>query len=110
MVVDFKSEEIKPCRCGFKPDHYSVAYGRTPYDINCPNCKKQTAMAKCMVTGWYANVIDYWNQHIRHITKEQITKEVDDLKHERKENDPYNEYNFYGYYWLKDEGEILNIK
>lgn len=106
-MSQFKTDEIKPCRCGFKPDHYSIYYGRTPYDIFCPNCQKQTTLAKCKVTGHHENVIDYWNNHIRYLTKGEIDKEVLDLKRERQEKDPDYEYSTYDYYWEKGKGEVL---
>jgi len=107
MESRFKTEEINTCRCGFKPNYFSVFYGKTPYDIYCPHCKKQTARAKCKVTGWHGNVIDYWNKHIANLTKEELEKEVSELMQERKEKDPYGEFNTYEYYWEKDKGEVF---
>ena len=107
MEEQFKTNEINPCKCGFKPEHYTITYGRTPYDIWCPNCEKQTSMAKCKVTGWHGNAIDYWNEHIANLTIEELEKEVTDLMKERKKKDPYNEYKSYEYYWVKDKGETF---
>ena len=73
--VQFKTDELKPCRCGFKPDHYTVGYGQTPYDVFCPNCKKQTSFAKCKITGWNGNLFDYWNKHIAQMTLEEVEHE-----------------------------------
>ena len=64
-------------------------------------------MAKCKVTGSSLNVIDYWNNHIAKMTKEQINKEVEDLIAEQKEKDPYHEYKTYQYYWEKSKGEVF---
>ena len=47
MQAEHKSDKINPCRCGFKPDHFTMGYGRTPYLISCPKCKKQTNLSKC---------------------------------------------------------------
>ena len=76
MDSKFQTDELNACVCGFKPTHYSVAYGRTPYDVFCPNCKKQTTMAKCKITGHSSHVIDYWNKHISKLTKEELQHEV----------------------------------
>jgi len=103
----FESKDINPCRCGFQPTHYSVYYGRTPYDIGCPVCKKQTTMAKCKVTGWHGHVIDYWNEHISKLTQEELEEEVKLFNIERQENTGYDGYKYYDYYWEKDKGETL---
>lgn len=105
MPVEFKTDKLNPCICGFKPDHYTMYYGSTPYDIYCPNCKKQTTMAKCKITGYDGHLIDYWNRHISKLTLEQLEEEVKDLYIERKENDPFNEYKSYEYYWEEGSGE-----
>lgn len=107
MRVDFKIDTLNPCICGFKPDHYSVGYGSTPYDIFCPTCKKQTARSKCLVTGWNGNLIDYWNKHLSNLTMEEIKQELLDFEKEKIEKDPYREYKVYEYYWIKDEGQVL---
>jgi len=91
MFVKFPTDELSPCICGFKPDHYEVGYGQTPYDIHCPECKKQTTMAKCKVTGWEGNVIDYWNKHISKLTLEQMKQECWEVRQERMLVDPYRE-------------------
>lgn len=105
--VDFKTDELIPCQCGFKPDHYSIGYGRTPYDIYCPNCKKQSQFAKCQVTGSHYNLIDYWNKHVAGLTLEQMQQEVRDLNEEKKREDPYKEYKVYTYYWYEGKGAVL---
>ena len=40
MIVDVPTDKIVPCQCGHKPLTYSIAYGRTPYGIWCPTCRK----------------------------------------------------------------------
>jgi|ERR1035437_1617287 hypothetical protein len=105
--VQFKTDELKPCRCGFKPDHYTIGYGQTPYDVFCPNCKKQTTLAKCKVTGWNGNLFDYWNNHIAQMTLEEIDHEVEELRKEQKANCGYDGYKVYEYYWEKGKGEIF---
>ncbi len=106
-MTKFKSEQIEPCRCGFKPDYYRVMYGNTPYDIACPNCKKQTTFAKCLVTGYWGNVIDYWNKHISKLTKVEMEKEVKEFRIEKKKNTGYDMYEYYDYYWEEGKGEVL---
>jgi len=114
MISNFKTDELIPCVCGFKPDHYSIAYGSTPYDVFCPECKKQTNFAKCLITGWYGHLVDYWNNHIAGITLVEMEKEVQEFKEERKKALAYDgEYEgckSYDYYWVKDEGETLIVK
>lgn len=107
MQVEFKTDELVPCRCGFKPDHFTIGYGRTPYDVFCPVCKKQSVHAKCKVTNHHENAIDYWNKIVSKMTVEEINDELIALRKEKKEIDPYNEYKVYTYYWIKDEGEKL---
>ena len=107
MDSKFKTDEINPCKCGFKPDHYIVMYGRTPYDIWCPTCKKQTCMAKCKVTGSSENAIDYWNSHIAQMTKEEVRQEVVDFQKERENQNLIERPKEYQYYWEKDKGEVL---
>ena len=98
----FKTDELIPCICGFKPDHYNIAYGRTPYDIFCPNCKKQTTLAKCYITGWHGHLIDYWNKHIAKLTLKELENEFQEFRKERKKALAYDgEYegcNSYEYY------------
>ena len=111
-MSDFKTDGLKPCRCGFKPDHYSVYYGSTPYDVYCPNCKKQLARAKCQVTNSHVNVIDYWNKKIADMTAEEINSEIEEFqkqkdKIERAEGMSAKQYE---YYWHKDRGEVLHQK
>jgi hypothetical protein len=57
MIQDFKSNDIMPCQCGYRPEFYTVAYGTTPYSIHCKNCKKS-------LHGGYGSVdsfITVWN-------------------------------------------------
>jgi len=108
MQVQFKTNKLNPCQCGFKPDHYTVGYGRTPYDVFCPNCHKQTTLSKCKITGCNENLFDYWNQHISKMTLIEMEKEVDDFRKEQKANcGGYDGYKIYEYYWEKDKGEVL---
>ena len=106
-MSEFKTSNLLECNCGFKPDRYSIYYGSTPYDVSCPFCKKQTTMAKCKVTGWAGNVISYWNEHIRHLTLEEMETEVEEFRKEQKENIGYDLYGYYNYYWYADKGEVL---
>ncbi len=69
MIVTFKTDELLPCLCGYIPDHYSVAYGRTPYSIFCPTCIKQNWRA---VGGNPKNIISEWNNNVRLKTKEEL--------------------------------------
>ena len=105
--VKFKTDKLLECRCGFKPNHYTVGYGSTPYDVWCPNCKKQTTLAKCLVTSHSNNLFDYWNTHIRHLTKEDVDKEVDDFRKIQKKNIGYDLYKRYDVYWVAGEGEVI---
>lgn len=107
-MSEFKTNQLLECKCGFKPDHYNVYYGRTPYDVICPVCKKQTTMAKCKVTNNPMNLISYWNDHIRHLTLEEMEAEVTEFRKEQKENTGYDLYTEYNYYWYLNEGEILH--
>lgn len=104
----FKTDELIPCQCGFKPDSYKVYYGRTPYDVICPVCHKQTTMAKCKVTGCNGNVIDYWNSHIAKMTLAEMEAEAKEFYEEQKrKTSGFDGYDTYLYYWVKDQGEIL---
>lgn len=108
-MSEFKTDDLKPCRCGFKPNHYSVYYGNTPYDIWCPNCKKQITSTKCEVTGWYENAIDYWNSHLADMTIEEIKTEYQDFLEEKRkvEEKSYQRAREYQYYWEKGKGAVL---
>jgi hypothetical protein len=111
MESKFNTDELKPCICGFKPNHYSVWYGPTPYDIVCPNCRKQSARTKCLVTGWVGHLIDYWNKHVAGMTKEELDKEVQDFENEKanalKYGGEYEGFKTYEYYWQEGKGEVL---
>ncbi len=106
---DHLTDELEPCLCGFKPDHYSIYYGRTPYNIHCPVCQKYTHDGKCLVTGHQSNIIDYWNKKISKMTKEEIREEVRLFEIERKEAESVEGMRAkeYRYYWEKDTGEKL---
>lgn len=41
MQVKISTTKLKSCLCGFKPDHVTIGYGRTPYDVYCPACKSK---------------------------------------------------------------------
>lgn len=114
MQSKFKTDELQPCVCGFKPDHYTVGYGTTPYDVFCPDCRKQLAHAKCLITGCHIHMVDYWNQHIAGLTKEEIDAEVQEFNNERKTalgyDGEYEGCKSYNYYWVKGEGENLEIR
>lgn len=114
MISNFKTDKLIPCVCGFKPDHYSVAYGKTPYDVFCPVCKKQTTFAKCLITGWHGNLIDYWNNHIAMMTLDEMEKEVQEFRKERKKvlafDGKFEGCEEYVYYWIKDKGETLYVR
>lgn len=106
-MSDFKTDELEPCLCGFKPDHYSIYYGQTPYCIWCPDCKKQTNFAKCLVTGHHDNVIDYWNKHISKLTLSQVQEEVKLFLAEKEAKRREEQFKSYNYYWQKGKGEVL---
>lgn len=63
MQKDFKCEDIEPCECSYKPDHYTVGYGRTPYYISCLNCGKSLHGG----SGYIKDFIKIWNNKYRHI-------------------------------------------
>ena len=107
-IVEEKTDELVPCQCGFKPDHVSIGYSRTPYDVFCPTCKKQTQFAKCATTGHIGNAIDYWNNHVAKLTLEEMKEEYSSVKKDKLIEDPYNEYKIYQYYWYKGTGEELD--
>lgn len=109
MQVKFDTDELEPCQCGFIPDHYTVGYGRTPYDIYCPNCRKQTTFAKCKITGSKEHLFDYWNTVIRHMTLDEMHHEASEfIKIQKEKTTGYDGYNSYDYYWVKGKGEILS--
>lgn len=70
-AVKFKTDKLLPCLCGFKPTHFIVAYGPTPYSIWCPNCKKQTENYK-LIGGCEQDIIDLWNNIVRSKSKEEL--------------------------------------
>ena len=110
-IVTFETDELISCQCGFKPVHYSVYYGSTPYDVICPICQKQTTLAKCKVTGWSGHVIDYWNSHIAKMTLAEMQDEQKEFYLEQvRETGHRGGYTEYWYYWVKDKGEVLHSK
>ena len=103
MQVDFKTDELIPCLCGFKPDHYSVSYGPTPYDVFCPECKKQASLfTKYKVSGSPSGIISYWNNHCAKMTKEELKIEYDEFKKEQEKETGSDGYVVYQYYWNSD--------
>ena len=60
-MADIKTDELITCECGSKPDHYSIEYGRTPYMVVCPGCKKQTNRYR-QIGGLADNIIKFWNE------------------------------------------------
>jgi hypothetical protein len=66
MQIDRNTDELLPCHCGFKPDHYSIGYSRAPYYVNCMSCRKLLSG----VGGPSENIIDWWNDHGRHARRD----------------------------------------
>jgi hypothetical protein len=106
---DHPTDQLVPCQCGFKPDHYSIYYSRTPYDVVCSNCKKQLNFARCKVTGHHMHVIDYWNKHLAALTKEEFDAEVAEFQEEREiaEANEGMRAKEYVYYWVAGKGPEL---
>lgn len=73
-TYDHKTDELNPCVCGFKPQWYSVYYGRTPYDIFCPVCAKQT-INYLAFSGNNSTVIQFWNEVV---SKTSVPQEIKD--------------------------------
>ena len=78
MIVDEETESINPCVCGYKPDHYSIAYGRAPYSIYCKGCKKQfmngSNVSKVFIEQWNSvirllEVGKIYNLETNHLTR-----------------------------------------
>ena len=65
-IIDEKTDRIEPCQCGFKPDHYSIGYGRTPYSIHCQSCRKS------LHGGCDDRIFDLWNAHVRQSERRDI--------------------------------------
>ena len=72
MIVKIKTDELLPCLCGGKPTYYEIAYGRTPYIVFCPDCKKRNWRG---IGGSTMNIINEWNKNVRLKTKEDLSKE-----------------------------------
>lgn len=70
--VEIKTDQLNPCLCGFNPDHYTIAYGRTPYIVWCPNCQKRNLQG---VGGNGQNIIDHWNNDGAGKTVEELKSE-----------------------------------
>lgn len=68
-AVPFKTDLLLPCLCGYKPDHYLVAYGPKPYIVWCPTCQKRNWK---QLGDYYMNIIDEWNNNVRLRTKEEL--------------------------------------
>ncbi|MEK7556831.1 MAG: hypothetical protein AAB538_02535, partial [Patescibacteria group bacterium] len=62
MQIDKKTNEIEPCECGYKPQHYSIGYGSTPYYISCLGCGKSLHNG----TNDPGIIISQWNNDYRH--------------------------------------------
>ncbi len=110
MSVSRFPQELAPCICGGQPLEVEVHYGRTPYNIACPNCKKQQASAKCETTGGMHNPIDYWNKIVSKLTKEEMIQEKTDSMEERRKwaRDNYcSIWDAGTYYWYEGKGEQL---
>lgn len=56
-LVKIPTDQLLPCHCGFKPDHYSISYGSAPYCVFCPECKRQIDG----VGGESGAIIPWWN-------------------------------------------------
>lgn len=61
MQKEYKTNKLKPCICGYKPNHYTIGYGNTPMYVWCPKCEKRTKG----IGGIVQNIIDYWNNEFR---------------------------------------------
>jgi hypothetical protein len=61
MQVYKKVEGLDKCQCGYQPDTVCIGYGRTPYDVWCPECSKQTNTYK-QIGGAVDNAIKFWNE------------------------------------------------
>ena len=61
MQIDKPTNTIRPCECGYKPKHYSIGYGRTPYYISCFGCGKSLHDGADDV----ATIINAWNRDYR---------------------------------------------
>lgn len=70
-AVNFKTDKLISCLCGFKPEYYSVLYGPTPYTIFCPICIKQTQHYK-RIGGCEQNIIDLWNNIVSRYSKQEL--------------------------------------
>lgn len=69
MDVEIKTDLLLPCLCGYKPDHYKIAYGRKPYFIWCPVCQKQNWKS---LGDLPINIINKWNNNVRIKTVEEL--------------------------------------
>lgn len=108
MQVERKTDELKPCLCGFKPDHVIIGYGSTPFSVWCPDCKKSTNFTKYEVTGCLDNIIDYWNIHVRATTLEDLKIEFKKSIKKRDKNCGYDGYKVYQWYWYSPNKQILD--
>lgn len=108
----FPTDELVPCMCGFKPDHYEVNYGPTPYIVFCHGCKRGTNFTLCEVSGSPLNIIDYWNNHVANKTKEELRAEVVAREKAKLRLETKNEQQIssYEYYWIAGKGKKLYVK
>jgi len=99
-IMDYTTDELKPCSCGNKITKYSLAYGSTPYSIFCPVCKKSTNLTAFLVTGCVDNFISYWNDHCADMTNEELRSELKEFMKIKKEKSGYPNYcRRYEWYW-----------
>ncbi len=62
MQVDRPTNCLARCRCGFKPDHYSIGYGPRPYDVFCPTCRRQVTSYCDSLGGYWWNIVWLWDK------------------------------------------------
>lgn len=105
MLVDVKTDELLPCKCGQEIKKYSVGYGHSPYIIFCPNCEKQTGLSPYLITGSISNLIDFWNNKLRLQTKKEITDEYKQFQKQRDKNRLENVQTTW--YWFKSNGKYI---
>ena len=109
MQVDFQTDKLNSCNCGYKPDHYTVGYGSTPYSITC-KCGKNLYHAKCKITGGINNLIDYWNKIISVTSINKLRLERDSFLEQKEEmiREEGHTPREYQYYWYENKGEVLH--
>ncbi len=107
MIVDIKTDKLKDCNCGGKMDHYSVAYGSTPYILYCYKCEKSHTMSPYEVTGNEENLIDFWNNHLADMTIEQIKAEMMRYLAVQKRKVDFGEYRYWRWFWYKGRKRVI---